>query len=257
MKAVILAGGRGTRISEETDARPKPMVAIGGKPIIWHIMKIYGHYGINEFIICLGYRGYMVKEYFANYFLHTADITFEIKSNRMEVHQDTAEPWRVTLVETGADTMTGGRLGRVRPYLNEGTFLMTYGDGVADIDIRDTIAFHRRHGRAATMTVVFPEGRFGAMDLGEGAEVLSFKEKPKGDGNWVNGGFFVLEASVLDLIDGDHTVWEREPMETLAARNDLHAYKHHGYWQPMDTLRDKLSLEELWQHGQAPWKVWE
>jgi len=257
MKAVILAGGLGTRISEETALRPKPMVEIGGRPILWHIMKTYSHYGIHDFIICCGYKGYVIKEYFANYFLHQSDVTFDLSNNRMEVHQRFAEPWRVTLVDTGLDTMTGGRLKRVAPYLaSESAFCMTYGDGVASVDIAALLAFHQAHGRLATLTATLPPGRFGALDLA-GDRVQSFREKPQGDGAAVNGGFFVLSPSVLDLIEGDHTLWEREPLETLARQGQLAAYHHTGFWQPMDTLRDKTHLEELWHSGKAPWKTWD
>lgn len=256
MKAVILAGGLGTRISEETSIRPKPMVEIGGKPILWHIMKTYSHYGINEFIICCGYKGYVIKEYFANYFLHMSDVTFDMEHNTMEVHQRNAEPWRVTLVDTGDNTMTGGRLKRVSPYLqNEEAFCFTYGDGVGDIDIGATLEFHRKHCKQATMTAVQPPGRFGALAL-DGAMVTSFLEKPHGEGGWVNGGFFVLSPKVLDLIGGDDTLWERAPLEHLALHGELQAYQHGGFWQPMDTLRDKVYLEELWATNKAPWKVW-
>ncbi len=257
MKAVILAGGLGTRISEETYLRPKPMIEVGGKPILWHVMKIYSHHGINDFIICCGYKGYIIKEYFANYFLHMSDVTFDMKDNSMQVHQRSAEPWRVTLVDTGEATMTGGRLRRVAPYLrDEESFCFTYGDGVGDIDISSLVAFHRRQGIAATLTATRPPGRFGALDL-DGSTVCSFREKPRGDGGVINGGFFVLSPSVIDLIDGDECVWERKPLEALAEMGQLAAYHHHGFWQPMDTLRDKTLLEELWQSGQAPWKVWE
>ncbi|MDD5329850.1 MAG: glucose-1-phosphate cytidylyltransferase [Sulfuricella sp.] len=255
MKAVILAGGLGTRIAEETSVRPKPMVEIGGKPILWHIMKIYSSHGINDFIICLGYKGYMIKEYFANYFLHTSDVTFDMIGNRMEVHQNSAEPWRVTLVDTGDDTMTGGRLKRVRQYLGDDDFCFTYGDGVGDINISELTAFHKAQGRLATLTGVQPPGRFGALDL-QGDRVASFEEKPHGDGAWINGGFFVLSPRVIDLIDGDSTIWERGPMEKLARDGQLSAYLHSGFWQPMDTLRDKNHLEALWQTGKAPWKAW-
>lgn len=255
MKCVILAGGLGARLSEETSVRPKPMVEIGGKPILWHIMKIYSHYGVNDFIICLGYKGYVIKEYFANYFLHMSDVTFDLSSNRMEVHQNNAEPWRVTLVDTGDATQTGGRLRRVRKYLDDETFCMTYGDGLGNVDISKLIAFHHEHGQLATVTATQPPGRFGALDLA-GDAVRSFSEKPHGDGAWINGGFFVLGQQVLDTIRGDGTLWEREPLETLAAKNQLRAYCHRGFWQPMDTLRDKTHLEGLWQTGNAPWKVW-
>lgn len=255
MKAVILAGGLGTRLSEETVLKPKPMVQIGHYPILWHILKIYSAHGIHDFIICAGYRGYMIKEYFANYFLHQSDVTFDMKDNRMEVHQKRSEPWRVTIVDTGDDSMTGGRLKRVAPYLGDGPFCMTYGDGVGDVDITSLIAFHRSHGCLATLTAVQPTGRFGALKL-EGETVTAFQEKPQGDGGWINGGFFVLEPRVLDYIAGDSTIWEREPMERLAAEGQMKAFKHEGFWQPMDTLRDKQKLEELWESGQAPWKVW-
>ncbi len=258
MKVVILAGGLGTRISEETNLKPKPMVEIGGKPILWHIMKIYSHHGINDFIVCCGYKGYLVKEYFANYFLHMSDVTFDMQHNKMEVHQRHAEPWRVTLLDTGEDTMTGGRLKRAAPYLqNEDTFCMTYGDGVSDVDITKLIEFHRAHRLQATLTAIYPPSRFGALDIRPDQRVTSFKEKPKGDGGLINGGFFVLSPSVIDLIVGDQTIWEREPLETLAESNQLKAYPHEGFWQPMDTLRDKNLLEELWTTGRAPWKIWE
>ena len=256
MKAVILAGGLGTRISEETSTRPKPMVEIGGKPILWHILKMYSHHRINDFVICCGYKGYVIKEYFANYFLHMSDVTFDMSKNTMEVHQQSAEPWRVTLVDTGDDTMTGGRLKRVADYVrNEEMFCLTYGDGVSDVNITDLIAFHMAQGVKATLTATIPPGRFGALDLG-GSKVKSFMEKPKGDGALINGGFFVLSPRVLDYIAGDQTIWEREPLERLAQEGQLAAYQHHGFWQPMDTLRDKTQLEELWQSGQAPWKTW-
>lgn len=256
MKAVILAGGLGTRISEETQLKPKPMVEIGGRPILWHIMKIYAAHGINEFVICLGYRGYMIKEYFANYVLHMSDVTFDMVNNRMEVHERHAEPWRVTLVETGDATQTGGRLGRVRRYVeNEEIFCLTYGDGVGNIDITSAIDFHRANGVAATVTAVTPPGRFGALEL-DRDRVLSFREKPRGDGGQINGGFFVLNPSVLNLIDGDQCVWEAGPIEHLAKSGQLAAWCHSGFWQPMDTLRDKNHLEELWLSGKAPWKIW-
>ena len=255
MKAVILAGGLGTRISEETTLRPKPMVEIGGMPVLWHILKTYSHHGINDFIICLGYKGYMIKEYFANYFLHMSDVTFDMRSNQLEVHEKHAEPWRVTLVDTGKDTQTGGRLKRVARYLDGETFFFTYGDGVADIDIAAELAFHREKGALATMCAVQPPGRFGAIDI-DGHRITRFEEKPVGDGSWVNGGYFVLEPGVLDYIDGDDTIWERDPLERLAHDGQLSAYSHHGFWQPMDTLRDKIKLEDLWQSGSAPWKVW-
>ena len=255
MKAVILAGGLGTRISEESALRPKPMIEIGGMPVLWHILKIYAHHGINEFIICLGYKGYIIKEYFANYFLHMSDVTFDMSTNALEVHQRNAEPWRVTLVDTGAETQTGGRLKRVASYLNGETFFFTYGDGVADIDIAAELAFHREKGLLATMCAAQPPGRFGAIDI-DGNRITRVEEKPAGDGPWINGGFFVLEPGVLELIDDDATIWERTPLERLARDGQLSAYKHRGFWQPMDTLRDKNKLEELWHSGRAPWKVW-
>lgn len=255
MKAVLLAGGLGTRISEESHLKPKPMIEIGGKPIIWHIMKIYSAYGVNDFVVCLGYKGYVMKEYFANYFLHQSDVTFNMASNKMEVHQNSSEPWRVTLVDTGDVTMTGGRLKRVRPYLNDEDFCFTYGDGVSNVNIRDLISFHNAQKRFATLTAVQPPGRFGAINF-KGSKVTSFEEKPHGDGGWINGGFFVLSPKVLDLIDGDNTIWEREPMEHLARDGQLGSFFHKGFWQPMDTLRDKNLLEELWASGKAPWKVW-
>jgi glucose-1-phosphate cytidylyltransferase len=257
MKAVILAGGLGTRISEETHLKPKPMIEIGGKPILWHIMKMYSHHGIQDFVICCGYKGYLIKEYFANYFLHMSDVTFDMSKNSMEVHQRNAEPWRVTLVDTGDDTMTGGRLKRVQSYLaQDSEFCFTYGDGVSNVNIRQLIAFHRSHGKLATLTAVHPPGRFGALDLDASSQVKTFVEKPKGDGGMVNGGFFVLSTKVIDLIDDDQCIWERKPLETLATQGNLLAYQHTGFWQPMDTLRDKISLEELWQTGKAPWKAW-
>lgn len=256
MKAVILAGGLGTRISEETSVKPKPMVEVGGKPILWHIMKIYSAHGVNEFIICLGYKSYVIKEYFANYFLHMSNVTFDMAKNKMEVHHNNAEPWRVTLVDTGDDTMTGGRIKRLRPYLGEEDFCCTYGDGVGDVDISKLLAFHKEKGCLATLTATQPPGRFGALVLSEG-KVSRFQEKPQGDGAWINGGFFALSPKVLDYIDGDDTAWEKEPMDRLAREGQLSAYLHHGFWQPMDTLRDKSHLEELWASGKAPWKVWE
>ena len=255
MKAVILAGGLGTRLGEETHSIPKPMVPVGDSPILWHIMKIYSTHGVNEFVICLGYKGYVIKEYFANYFLHRADVTFDVAANTMEVHSRRAEPWRVTLVETGLDTLTGGRLERVRDYIGKDTFCMTYGDGVADIDIGALIAHHRKQRVAATVTAVRPPARFGALDL-DGHKVRGFAEKPVGDNAWINGGFFVLEPRALDVIDGDGTSWEREPLERLAASGELTAYYHSGFWQPMDTLRDKTHLQSLWDAGKAPWKMW-
>jgi glucose-1-phosphate cytidylyltransferase len=255
MKAVILAGGLGTRLSEETSLRPKPMVEVGGRPILWHIMKIYAAHGINEFIVCCGYKGYVIKEYFANYFLHMSDVTFDMAHNKMEVHQKFAEPWRVTLVDTGDDSMTGGRLRRVRDYLGDEDFCFTYGDGVADVNISELVEFHQKHGKLATLTATLPPGRFGVLNLEENA-VRNFQEKPQGDGSWINAGFFVMSPKALDYIDGDETIWEREPLERLAQEEQLNAFFHQGFWQPMDTLRDKQHLESLWQEGKAPWKVW-
>jgi len=256
MKAVILAGGYGTRISEETAAKPKPMIEIGGRPILWHIMKMYSHFGINDFIICCGYKGYVIKEYFANYFLHMSDVTFDMKTNSMQVHQQYAEPWKVTLVDTGLETMTGGRLKRVEQYVkDEEAFCMTYGDGVSDVDIGALVAFHKAQNVKATLTAALPPGRFGLLDIAD-HKVRMFKEKPKGDGGLINGGFFVLSPQVLDLINSDSTVWEREPLETLAQQGELAAFNHDGFWQPMDTLREKMMLEEMWNGGRAPWKVW-
>jgi glucose-1-phosphate cytidylyltransferase len=255
MKAVILAGGIGTRLSEETDVRPKPMVEIGGRPIIWHIMKIYSSYGVNDFIVCLGYRGYVIKEYFANYFLHMCDVTFDIAANTTEVHQSAAENWRVTLVDTGDETMTGGRLKRVAPYLGEEDFHFTYGDGVADVDLGALVAFHREQRVLATVTAVEPPGRFGALEL-EGDRVVDFAEKPRGDGGWINGGFFVLSPEVVRYIEDDSTSWERAPLSRLADESQLAVYKHTGFWHPMDTLRDKNHLQRLWETGEAPWRRW-
>jgi glucose-1-phosphate cytidylyltransferase len=257
VKAVILAGGLGTRISEETSLRPKPMVEIGGKPILWHIMKMYSHYGINDFVICCGYKGYVIKEYFANYFLHTSDVTFDMYLNSMEVHQRYAEPWKVTLVDTGEETMTGGRLKRVGQYVkDEEAFCFTYGDGVSDINIQSLVDFHFKQGVKATLTAVYPPGRFGALDIVEN-KVTTFKEKPKGDGGMINGGFFVLSPKVLSLLKDDSTVWEQGPLESLASDRQIAAYQHSGFWQPMDTLRDKTYLEGLWDSGSAPWKSWQ
>ncbi len=256
MKAVILAGGLGTRISEETYLKPKPMIEVGGKPILWHIMKIYSAHGIHDFVICCGYKGYVIKEYFANYFLHMSDVTFDMASNRMDVHQQSAEPWQVTLIDTGDETMTGGRLKRVADYVkDEEMFCFTYGDGVADIDITALAAFHRRHGKRATVTAVQPPGRYGALDM-DGEAVLGFIEKPKGDGGRINGGFFVLSPKCLDYIAGDATSWEADSLVKLATDGELAAFEHAGFWQPMDTLREKIHLEELWQSKKAPWKVW-
>jgi len=255
MKAVILAGGLGTRISEESHLKPKPMIEIGGKPILWHIMKVYSAHGINEFIICLGYKGYVVKEYFANYFLHMSDVTFDMASNRMEVHQRGAEPWKVTLVDTGENTQTGGRLKRVASYVGNEDFCFTYGDGVADVDIGKLIAFHRKQGTLATVTAVQPPGRFGSLNM-EKQKIVGFEEKPQGDQGWINGGFFVLAPKAIDYIEGDHTVWERGPMERLAREGKLAAFLHTGFWHCMDNLRDKNYLEEVWNSGRAPWKIW-
>lgn len=256
MKAVLFAGGLGTRISEETSIRPKPMVEIGGKPILWHIMKIYSAHDINDFVICCGFKGYVIKEYFANYFLHMSDVTFDMSRNKMEVHQRHAEPWRVTLVDTGELTMTGGRLKRVAEYVkDEEAFCLTYGDGLSDVNITELIAFHRAQNVKATLTATLPPGRFGALEM-TGTKVKSFQEKPKGDGAMINAGFFVLSPKVIDYIEGDQTIWEREPLEHLANEGNLVAFKHNGFWQPMDTLRDKIQLEKIWQSGKAPWKVW-
>ena len=257
MKAVILAGGLGTRISEETHLRPKPMIEVGGKPILWHILKMYSAHGVNDFIICCGYKGYIIKEYFANYFLHMSDVTFDMANNRMEVHQKHAEPWRVTLVDTGDETMTGGRLKRVAEYVKDDeAFCFTYGDGVSDVNISSVIAFHQQHGRQATVTAVQPPGRYGALQMGAGGAVHGFSEKPRGDGGLINGGFFVLSPQCLQRVAGDAVSWELEPMAGLAADGQLMAYEHKGFWQPMDTLREKNLLEDLWQSGRAPWKVW-
>ncbi|WP_026191170.1 MULTISPECIES: glucose-1-phosphate cytidylyltransferase [Methylosinus] len=256
MKAVIFAGGLGTRLSEETDNRPKPMIEIGGKPILWHIMKIYSQHGVNEFVVCLGYKGYFIKDYFTNYFLHMSDVTFDLAENKTIVHNKMAEPWRITLVDTGIETMTGGRLKRIADYLPDNEpFCLTYGDGVADIDIAGEIDYHRAHGRLATMTVVRPPGRFGAVTM-DGDDILSFDEKPRGDGGWINGGFFVMWKKALDYIDGDSTALEQQPLTRIAADGQLRAYRHDGFWQCMDTLRDKRFLEQLWSGGEAPWKVW-
>lgn len=256
MKAVILAGGLGTRISEETHLKPKPMIEIGGKPILWHIMKTYSAYGVNDFVICCGYKGYLIKEYFANYFLHMSDVTFDMANNQMKVHQQKAEPWKVTLVDTGEDTLTGGRLKRVTDYIqNEDAFCFTYGDGVSNVDIRTSIEFHRQHGKLATVTAVQPPGRYGALER-SGDQVTGFAEKPRGDGGLINGGFFVLSPRCLDFIEGDHSSWEGTPLTRLAKMGEMMAYEHNGFWQPMDTLRDKNHLEELWASGKAPWKIW-
>jgi glucose-1-phosphate cytidylyltransferase len=255
MKAVILAGGLGSRISEETSVKPKPMVEIGAKPILWHIMKIYAAHGITDFVVCLGYKGYVIKEYFANYWLHTCDVTFDLAENAVEVHETSTEPWKVTLVDTGDETMTGGRLKRVMPYVSGETFCLTYGDGVADIAIDRLLEFHRKQGTIATVTGVQPPGRFGALET-EGSRVHGFSEKPEGDGGWINGGFFVLESGVERYLDGDSTIWEREPLEGLARDEELSVYRHHGFWQPMDTQRDMRQLQEMWDTGRAPWKSW-
>ena len=256
MKAVILAGGLGTRLSEETSVRPKPMVDIGGRPILWHILKIYSQHGVNDFVICCGYKGYVIKEYFANYSLHMSDVTFDMQANSVHVHQKRAEPWRVTLVDTGDDSMTGGRILRVADHVkDEPAFCLTYGDGVADVDIGETIRFHQQHGKAVTVTAARPPGRFGALDIHDG-RVRSFQEKPKGDGGMINAGFFVLSPRVLGYLKDDHTAWEQQPLQRLAAEDEVMAYEHHGFWQPMDTLRDKTYLEELWASGKAPWKTW-
>ena len=256
MKAVILAGGFGTRISEETGIKPKPMIEIGGKPILWHIMKTYSFYGINEFIICLGYKGYMIKEYFANYFLHQSDITFDMSENKMKIHQERVEPWKVTLIDTGEHTMTGGRIKRIKGYLEKGEdFCLTYGDGLANIDITELIKFHKSHGKIATLSAIYPPGRFGALELKD-AQVTSFYEKPKGDGAFINGGFFVVSSKAIDYIKGDSTIWEQEPLNELAKDGELMSYKHYDFWQPMDTLRDKNHLNDLWEKEIAPWKIW-
>ena len=256
MKAVILAGGLGTRLSEETIHKPKPMVKVGGRPILWHVMKIYSHYGINDFIICAGYRGYLIKEYFANYFVHTSDVTFDLQSNQIEVHKKGAENWKVTVIDTGNNSMTGGRLKRVRDYLDDEPFFFTYGDGIGNVDIKALLNLHNSSNRKATMTAVQPPGRFGALHI-EGDKVTQFQEKPEGDGSWINGGFFVLEPSVMDYIESDSTIWERSPLETLASEGELSVYKHNGFWCPMDTMRDKIMLNEIWEKNKAPWKLWE
>jgi len=257
MKVLILAGGFGTRLSEETDIKPKPMVEIGGKPILWHIMKIYSSYGFNEFIVLLGYKGYVIKEYFSNYFLHQSSVTIDLKNNSLKVHQNESEPWKVTLLETGLETLTGGRIKRAREFLNPNEeFLLTYGDGLTDVDIKKTVEFHKSHKKLLTMTAVQPAGRYGALSIEESGLVASFKEKPKGDGSWINGGFFVCNSSILDFIGGDNTIFEQEPLTTLASNNQLVAYKHTGFWECMDTLRDKTHLCELWESNRAPWKNW-
>ncbi len=255
MKVVILAGGLGTRLSEETDLKPKPMVEIGGRPILWHIMKIYSHYGFNDFIICLGYKGYIIKEYFANYFLHQSDVTIDIRNNKVEVHHCKAEPWKITLVDTGINTMTGGRIKRIEKYIKS-TFMLTYGDGLSDINLKDLVSFHKKMKKKITVTAVQPSGRFGAMDISNNGIVNSFMEKPKGDGSWINGGFFVVEPEVFEYIDGDSTIWEREPIEKITSEKNVCAYKYEKFWRCMDTLRDKNELESLWDSGKAPWKLW-
>jgi len=257
MKTVILAGGLGTRLTEETTIKPKPMVEIGGKPILWHIMKIYSAYGLHDFIICLGYKGYIIKEYFANYFLHSSDVTFDMVNNKMDIHQNYAEPWHVTLVDTGEKTMTGGRLKRIKPYLEDDDFCFTYGDGVANININQLIQFHKEQGTLATVTATQPAGRFGALQLNDHKKITGFKEKPQGDGAWINGGFFVLSPKVIDYITGDDTIWERQPLESLARDGQVSAFLHDGFWYAMDTLRDKIHLEDRWQSGLAPWKIWQ
>jgi glucose-1-phosphate cytidylyltransferase len=256
MKVLILAGGFGTRLSEETEIRPKPMVEIGGKPILWHIMKIYSHYGFNDFVILLGYKGYYIKEYFANYYLHQSDVIIDIATGRIEVLNNSSEPWKVTLLDTGINTMTGGRIKRAKTIVGNETFMLTYGDGVGDVNILELLKFHKSHGKAITVTAAQPEGRFGALDIGENNIVKTFKEKPKGDGAWVNAGFFVCEPKVFDYIEGDNTVFEKEPLQKLAEDGELYAFKHRGFWKPMDTLRDKLELQKLWDSGKAPWKIW-
>jgi glucose-1-phosphate cytidylyltransferase len=257
MKVVLLAGGLGTRLSEETVLKPKPMVEIGGMPILWHIMKIYAAHGFNDFIVCLGYKGYVVKEYFANYFLHKSDVTIDLKNNSIEVHESEAEPWKITLVDTGDNSMTGGRIKRIKKYVNNETFMLTYGDGVGDININELVKYHSENRKLCTVTSVQPSGRFGALDLSPDNQVRSFLEKPKGDGSWINGGYMVCEPGVFDFIkDGDSTIWEQEPMQNIATAGQMNAYKHHGFWRPMDTLKDKHDLNEMWDKGNSPWKIW-
>lgn len=256
MKVVILAGGFGTRLSEETSLKPKPMVEIGGMPVLWHIMKIYSSYGFNEFVILLGYKGYVIKDFFSNYFLYQSNVTFDLKNNTMDIHQNESEPWKVTLLETGLNTLTGGRIKRAKPFIGSDDFMLTYGDGVSDVNILDLVAFHKNHGKLISMTAVQPDGRYGALDIKPDNSILSFKEKPKGDGAWINGGFFVCKPEVFDYIDGDQITFEEEPLRTLADTNELAAYKHHGFWEPMDTLRDKKNLCQLWDSNKAPWKKW-
>lgn len=257
MKVLVLAGGLGTRLSEETDVRPKPMVDIGGKPILWHIMKIYSHYGFNEFIVLLGYKGVLIKEYFANYFLNQNNVTIDLVNNKMEIHNNSTEPWKVTLLDTGLNTMTGGRIKRAKEYINNEPFMLTYGDGVADVNIKELVNFHQKHGKAITVTAVQPEGKFGALEIGKNNKVNSFMEKPKGDGSWINGGFFVCEPRLMDYIENDSTTFEREPMEKLTEEGEVYTYKHTGFWKCMDTLRDKIQLNELWGKNNANWKIWE
>jgi glucose-1-phosphate cytidylyltransferase len=256
MKVVLLAGGLGTRLSEETVLRPKPMVEIGDRPVLWHIMKLYSTYGFNDFVICLGYKGYFIKEYFANYFLHQSNVTIDLNNNSIQTHESAAEPWKITLVDTGKDTMTGGRIKRIRKYTNNEPFLLTYGDGVSNVNIANLVSFHEASGKMVTVTAVQPAGRFGALNITDDLEVTSFLEKPKGDGAWINGGFFVCNPEVFDYIENDATVWEKEPMENIAAEGEMAAYKHEGYWKPMDTLRDKIELDAIWNTGEAPWMVW-
>lgn len=257
MKVVILAGGLGTRLSEETVVKPKPMVEIGGMPILWHIMKIYAAHGFNDFVVCLGYKGYVVKEYFANYFLHKSDVTIDLKNNAIEIHESEAEPWKITLVDTGDDSMTGGRIKRVQKYVGNESFMLTYGDGVGDINIKELVDYHKGHGKLCTVTSVQPSGRFGALDLSSENEVRSFLEKPKGDGSWINGGYMVCEPGVFEFIqNGDATVWEQEPMQNIALSGEMKAFKHHGFWRPMDTLKDKHDLNDMWDSGNSPWKIW-
>lgn len=259
MKVVILAGGLGSRLSEETTLKPKPMVEIGGRPILWHIMKIYSHYGYNDFIICCGYKGYMIKEYFANYFLHQADVTIDLKQNKLEIHQSNVEPWRITLIDTGLETMTGGRIKKIQKYVGNKPFMLTYGDGLGNVNIKELVEFHTKQNKLATVTVVQPSGRFGAIHFNQenSVEIFAFQEKPKGDNTWINGGFFVLQPEVFDYIkDGDSTIWEREPLETLAKDKQLHAFRHYGFWKPMDTIRDKEDLEDLWETDKCDWKLW-
>jgi glucose-1-phosphate cytidylyltransferase len=256
MKVVILAGGLGTRLSEETDIKPKPMVEIGGKPILWHIMKIYSHYGFNEFVVCCGYKGHVIKEYFANFFLHHSDITFDLKENKMEVHSSVSENWKITLVDTGKDTMTGGRIARIKKYVNDGPFMLTYGDGVSNINIAELVKFHKTNQKMVTVTAVQPESRFGVLDIDAESHVKSFLEKPKGESGWINGGFFVCEPGIFDFIDGDSTIWERDPLERIAKKGELVAFRHEGFWKPMDSLKDKNDLNGYWENGTAEWKIW-